>query len=136
MMRLNRKRGNNSVKGISQEVKQIEEHYKTWLEMSNLTEKEFIAYRNIARYHIMCGIDGNYTIVVIGKMNNEVFEKIGEQIAFETDNKEAMTNCCLFLLYLANKLDESNAVAPKFEQRGLYFTQITKDFIKNNIYSN
>lgn len=123
------------MKGISQEIEQIEKHYKTWLEMSNLTDKEFVSYRNISRYHILSGVDGNYTIIVIGRMNNHGFEKIGEQIAFETNNKEAMTNCCLLLLYLANKLDESNMVAPKFEQRGLYFTQITKDFIKNNFYN-
>lgn len=123
------------MKGISQEIEQIEKHYKTWLEMSNLTEKEFVSYRNISRYQILSGVDGNYTIIVIGRMNNHGFEKIGEQIAFETNNKEAMTNCCLLLLYLANKLDESNMVAPKFEQRGLYFTQITKDFIKNNFYN-
>jgi len=123
------------MKGISQEIVQIENSYKTWLEMSNLTEKEFIAFRNIARYQIMDGVDGEYTIIVIGKMNGDKFEKIGEQIAFETNNKEALANCCLFLLFLANKLDESNANAPKFEQRGLYFTQITKDFIKSNLYN-
>lgn len=123
------------MKGIAQEIVQIENSYKTWLEMSNLTEKEFIAFRNIARYQIMAGVDGKYTVIVIGKMNGDKFEKIGEQIAFETDNKEALTNCCLFLLFLANKLDESNAKAPKFEQRGLYFTQITKDFIKSNLYN-
>ena len=123
------------MKGISQEIVQIENSYKTWLEMSNLTEKEFIAFRNIARYQIMDGVDGEYTLIVIGKMNGDKFEKIGEQIAFETNNKEALANCCLFLLFLANKLDESNANAPKFEQRGLYFTQITKDFIKSNLYN-
>lgn len=121
------------MQGVSREIKEIESNYNTWLAMSNLTEKEFLKNRTISNFKILGGADGKYTIIVIGKVcKDEKFVKIGEQMAFETDNKEARMNCCLLLMYIANKLDEMNNKAPKFEQRGLYFTEITKKFIKEN----
>lgn len=114
-------------------LQEIESNYHTWLTMSNLTEKEFLQNRTISTFKISCGADSKYTIMMIGKVcKGEKFVKIGEQMAFETDNKEAKMNCCLLLLYLANKLDEANSKAPAFEQRGAYFTELTQKFIKEN----
>lgn len=118
---------------VSKEVLLIEKQYKVWLEMSGLSEREFLQYRTIANFTILSGLDENaeYKIVVIGYINKEnEFVQIGEQFAFQVGDTNACYDLALILLYIANKLDSLNSKAPKFEQRENYFYNKIKKFIQ------
>lgn len=118
-------------KEVDKEVKVIENNFKIWLQMSNLTEKEFIKFRNVRNFKIICGEDSGYKILRLGYEIDNNFHSIGEQIAYPMGDDNSFADLCLLILYMAQKLDNANAVAPIFEQRKDYFYKITKDFIES-----
>ena len=115
---------------VNKEVRVIEQNFKQWLSISNLTEKDFLSYRTKADFTILKGSDSGYSIIVIGHTINGKFIKIGEQFAYLENDLGAFEDLALLLLFMAQKLDEANNKAPKFEQRPNYFYNKVKCFIE------
>lgn len=123
------------MQGVSVEVKKIENNYREWLKVSNLTETELLKNRTVPEFRIASGEVDGYVLVLLGYMGEENFVAIGEQFVVEVGDEEARMDLSLLLLYIANKLDEANSKAMKLEQRPLYFTNITKEFVKRELYA-
>ena len=118
--------------GISQEVKEVERKFFDWLKWSRITEEEFLKLRTVSGFAIKeTERDDNFCDVKIGYGSNE-FKQIGLEFVVEKNEVEDFMTLALMLLYMSNKLDNANEVAPVFEQRKGYFTKIVKSFIKEN----
>lgn len=117
---------------VKKEVESIELKFNQWLNISNLSEKDFLSYRTNADFEILSGMDSGYKIVVIGYMHNGNFVRIGEQFAYPENDLSGFEDLALLLLFMAQKLDSLNAKAPMFEQRPNYFHEKVQTFIANS----
>lgn len=115
---------------LNKEVAAVEHNYLKWLEISKLTELDFIKYRIIPNFEILQGNDNNYNIIVIGYYFKGKFNRIGEQFGVLENDLVAFEDLSLLLLLIAQKLDNANTAAPQFEQRPNYFYEKVKVFIE------
>lgn len=114
---------------ISSAIKDVESYFNAWLQMSNLTEIDFLSYRTKSNYEIRKKIENGYCVIDIGFIHNEIFKRIGEPFVFERNDISSFEDVSLLLLYIASKLDKANSIAPLFEKRTNYFFDKTKEFI-------
>ncbi len=116
---------------VNREMGKVEDNFKQWLKISNMEYKVFLQYRYVADFQILSETNQEYTIIVIGSVSNGQFTRIGEQFAYREGDIDAFQELSLLLLYIAERLDEANKAAPVFEQRGTYFHDKIKEFIKS-----
>lgn len=114
-------------------VAEAEKNFSSWLEISRLTEQDFLDNRTVADFEILNGSQDKYQIIVIGYRHAGEFTRIGEQFAYPEGDQAAFQDLAFLLLYMAQKLDDANAHAPAFEQRPNYFYDKVKVFLKEQI---
>lgn len=110
---------------LADELKVILDNFDKWLELSHMTHDELLKFCSAENFEIASKVSGGYTIIQLFNGLN----KIGETIAYPSDNKEAEYDISFLLLYIACQLDEHDS-----SNRKDYFFNKTKAFCEKNIF--
>ena len=95
------------------------------LKLSHMTHDELLKFCSAENFEIASKVSGGYTIIQLFNGLN----KIGETIAYPSDNKEAEYDISFLLLYIACQLDEHDS-----SNRKDYFFNKTKAVCETNIF--
>lgn len=113
---------------LNKELKEIVSNYESWLNLSYMTEEQFLSFADRGGFDIQQKTQDIYTVIsLLAKSEDGGAAPIGETIAYPTADTEAAMNCTMLLMYLASRLDEQN------KQPQNYFWNIAKEFCKKNI---
>lgn len=111
---------------LADELKVILDNFDKWLELSHMTREDLLKFCSAENFEIASKVSDDYTIIQLFNGLN----KIGETIAYPSDNKEAGYDISFLLLYIACQLDQHDS-----SNRDNYFFGKTKAFCEKNIFS-
>ena len=111
---------------LASELQNILNNFEKWLELSHMTHDDLLKFCSADNFEIECRVSDGYTIIQLFNGLN----KIGETIAYPSDNKEAEYDISFLLLYIACQLDEHDS-----SNRKDYFFNKTKLFCDKNIFT-
>lgn len=112
------------------EVKEVKMNFNRWLNNSRISESDLIKYR-AGEFKIDFFNEGQYGVINLKYIADLKEEKVGESLFYKIDDKVNKVDIALLLLYIAERLDESNRNAPAFQKReDRYFYNKVKNSIK------
>lgn len=121
------------MQGTDEEVKKVQENFFMWLEISHLTQKEFLQNKIVGDFAVTAQEEEEYILVQLCyKVKGNVCN-IGKPFLYQKNNNEAFLDLSLLLLYIGQQLDEENLKSPLLLNRKNYFYNIMQKFIKTEI---
>jgi len=113
-------------KKVNEEVKKVEENYKQWLLVSNISEDDFLNCAKTKDFTFISEKDTKYNVISVGYNSNGKFNRIGEQLVYLEKDVSGFMDLSLLLLFMAQKLDK---IAVEFGERRESYYDRARQFI-------